>query len=129
MKYGVDASIGDHICCNNIKYAEPRGYANKLLNDVESGVVFYDSTCGIPLFRIDRPIADWKQEMNDHGWPSFRPHEAISSNIKFDGPHGEMKSTCGTHLGHNIPDRQGDRYCINLVCIAGEQVEDNEDFL
>jgi hypothetical protein len=22
-------------------------------------------------------------------------------------------------LGHNLPDRHGNRYCINLVCIAG----------
>eukprot|EP01047_Picozoa_sp_COSAG01_P024336 COSAG01_NODE_1502_length_10101_cov_6.907119_4_plen_218_part_00 len=28
-------------------------------------------------------------------------------------------SKCGTHLGHNLPDGQGDRYCINLVCMAG----------
>ena len=32
---------------------------------------------------------------------------------------GETKSTCGTHLGHNLPDSSGNRYCIDLVCIAG----------
>ena len=29
-------------------------------------------------------------------------------------------SKCGTHLGHNLPDGQGDRYCINLwlvICV------------
>ncbi len=25
----------------------------------------------------------------------------------------------GTHLGHNLPDHRGNRYCINLVSIAG----------
>ena len=32
---------------------------------------------------------------------------------------GEAVSVDGTHLGHNLPDRAGNRYCINLVCIAG----------
>ena len=28
-------------------------------------------------------------------------------------------SLTGTHLGHNLPDRNGNRYCINLVSVAG----------
>ena len=31
----------------------------------------------------------------------------------------------GLHLGHNIPDRGGDRYCIDLVCIAGQPLPDD----
>jgi len=34
-------------------------------------------------------------------------------------PDGETVSVDGTHLGHNLPDRKGRRYCINLVSIAG----------
>ena len=34
-------------------------------------------------------------------------------------PDGETVSTAGTHLGHNLPDSKGNRYCINLVCVAG----------
>ena len=30
----------------------------------------------------------------------------------------------GTHLGHNLPDRSGNRYCINLVSVAGNAVEE-----
>jgi len=30
-----------------------------------------------------------------------------------------MESACGTHLGHNLPENGVDRYCIDLVCIAG----------
>jgi len=26
----------------------------------------------------------------------------------------------GTHLGHNLPDKRGNRYCINLVSVAGK---------
>ena len=33
---------------------------------------------------------------------------------------GETVSLTGTHLGHNLPDRSGNRYCINLVSIAGQ---------
>ena len=37
------------------------------------------------------------------------------------GPYvtGEVLSACGTHLGSYLPDAQGDRYCIDLACIAG----------
>jgi len=34
-----------------------------------------------------------------------------------------MESKCFTHLGHNLPDaifNGRDRYCIDLVCIAGD---------
>ena len=31
---------------------------------------------------------------------------------------GEAVSVAGTHLGHNLPDRKGNRYCINLVSVA-----------
>ena len=34
-------------------------------------------------------------------------------------PDGETVSVDGTHLGHNLPDRSGSRYCINLVSVAG----------
>lgn len=34
-------------------------------------------------------------------------------------PNGETISVDGTHLGHNLPDGTGNRYCINLVCVAG----------
>jgi len=36
---------------------------------------------------------------------------------------GETVSTQGTHLGHDLPDDKGSRYCINLVCIAGNSAE------
>ena len=35
---------------------------------------------------------------------------------------GETVSIDGTHLGHNLPDSSGRRYCINLVSIAGREV-------
>ena len=37
---------------------------------------------------------------------------------------GEAVSVSGTHLGHNIPDANGNRYCINLVSVAGQPEEE-----
>ena len=34
---------------------------------------------------------------------------------------GEAVSVDGTHLGHNLPDSKGNRYCINLVSVAGNK--------
>ena len=35
---------------------------------------------------------------------------------------GETVSVDGLHLGHLLPDSRN-RYCINLVCVAGEPDE------
>lgn len=130
LKFGCQGhrDVANHICCHNTAYAEHFGFLrdpdiklfSKLTDD--GTTTFYDSVCGIPLFIAPkgRTHAEWKKESFHHGWPSFRPEEAVKSNIVFH-PGGEMASTCGTHLGHNLPDATGDRYCIDLVCIAGEQ--------
>ena len=36
---------------------------------------------------------------------------------------GETVSVDGTHLGHDLPDRSGNRYCINLVSVAGKPMD------
>ncbi|CAK9079961.1 Hypothetical protein SCF082_LOCUS38141, partial [Durusdinium trenchii] len=84
-------------------------------------LVFFDSACDVPLFKapVGRNTSQWLEE-SAHGWPSFRSQEMVSENlVTFAG--GEVQSRCGTHLGHNLPDAKGDRYCIDLVCIAGEE--------
>ena len=58
------------------------------------------------------------EESRIHGWPSFRDDEVVWENVRVL-PNGETVSIDGTHLGHNLPDRKGNRYCINLVSIAG----------
>ena len=45
--------------------------------------------------------------------------DGLTKERWFALPDGETVSTVGTHLGHNLPDRNGNRYCINLVSVAG----------
>merc|ERR1712232_27584 len=40
-----------------------------------------------------------------------------------------MESKCLTHLGHNLPEGGVDRYCIDLVCIAGSPLDVSESEL
>mmetsp|Transcript_8868 Transcript_8868/g.23768 ORF Transcript_8868/g.23768 Transcript_8868/m.23768 type:complete len:186 (-) Transcript_8868:64-621(-) len=130
LKFGCTAShsLAEQICCHNADYAEPSGFFRTvgghggLFSQLDrSGVTtFYDSVCGKPLFRapVGRSFDDWKAESEHHGWPSFRPQEVVKENV-MELAGGEVRSACGAHLGHNIPDFSGDRYCIDLVCIAG----------
>ena len=128
LLYGCSSSrsLASRICCHNTRFAEPAGFQNqpgiqlfsKLNRSRET--VFYDSVCGIPLFVAPRgrSFAEWEAESQHHGWPSFRQEEIVSENIEiFAG--GEVRSTCGVHLGHRFSDSAGSRYCIDLVCIAG----------
>ena len=75
---------------------------------------------GKPLFMapIERSFDEFMQESVSHGWPSFRDAEVNWKYVRCL-PDGECVSVDGTHLGHNIPDREGNRYCINLVSVAG----------
>merc|ERR1719319_368873 len=127
--FDVDRSSRNiQICCANSRYAEPSGYfkTKGLFRKLtpENTTIFYDSTCGLPLFEapIGRTFDSWEKESIAHGWPSFRDEEVIWENVLLeeDGT-GETVSVCGTHLGHNIPDYSGNRYCINLACISGSE--------
>ena len=55
---------------------------------------------------------------------SLNPKPLTLSQVVWDNVRclkdGECVSVDGTHLGHNLPDRSGNRYCINLVSVAGE---------
>jgi len=86
----------------------------------EAPVTFYDSNTGKPLFTAPkgRTMESFLIESQSHGWPSFRDDEVVWENVRIL-PNGEAVSVDGTHLGHNLPDRNGNRYCINLVSVAG----------
>lgn len=124
LRWGGDIQLSDKICCFNRDYAEPNGYwkSTKLIEELEKNkkITFYDTITNKPLFQISnyRDVKDFKEESEKHGWPSFRDGEVIWENVRYL-ENGEIISIDGTHLGHNIPDKKGNRYCINIVSISG----------
>ena len=83
-------------------------------------VTYYDSATGKPLFVAPRgrTLDNFLEESERHGWPSFRASEVNWEHVRVL-PDGECVSVDGTHLGHNIPDTHGARFCINLVSVSG----------
>lgn len=139
LRWSCDKNIANRICNYNRHYAEYFGYWERdstfiqdevqvLKNNTDNTsspitLNFYDSNTGAPLFTIPgtlnlRTVDDFIQESRRHGWPSFRTDEVHWDYVRVL-PNGETVSISGTHLGHNLPDTNGDRFCINLVCIAG----------
>mmetsp|Transcript_65627 Transcript_65627/g.125156 ORF Transcript_65627/g.125156 Transcript_65627/m.125156 type:complete len:193 (+) Transcript_65627:56-634(+) len=133
LRWNCDQDTADRICCYNRHYAEHSGYwlGTNFLQELEASkpkeITFYDTITQKPLFVAPRGRT-WKEfvaESKAHGWPSFRDAEVVEANVRVL-KNGEAVSTDGTHLGHNLPDRKGNRYCINLVSVAGVPAEDGE---
>ena len=127
LRWSCDWNTADRICCFNRHYAEHAGYwttETSFLkeNDGSTPITFYDSVTGVALFKapVGRTWDDFVSESRYHGWPSFRDQEVVWDNVRSLND-GEMVSLTGTHLGHNLPDSTGNRYCINLVSVAGNQ--------
>jgi peptide methionine sulfoxide reductase MsrB len=131
LLYGVSRKLADKIVSYNRHYAEPAGYfeATNLRQVVleaeakgKGPVTFYDSVSGRPLFvaPLGRSAKEFLRESENHGWPSFRDDEVVWDNVRVLRGSGETVSVGGSHLGHNLPDSKGNRYCINLVSIAGK---------
>ena len=71
---------------------------------------------------IGRTAEEFIAESEYHGWPSFRDQEVVWDNVRVLKD-GETVSVDGTHLGHNLPSKdKRNRYCINLVSVAGNPV-------
>eukprot|EP00756_Hemistasia_phaeocysticola_P021052 Hpha_TRINITY_DN15754_c0_g2::TRINITY_DN15754_c0_g2_i1::g.40005::m.40005 len=129
LRWHCDVKKADEICCYNRHYAEHSGYWMKTSFLTEEGprlkdggeMDFFDSVTGKKLFSAPRgrSFDDFVKESRAHGWPSFRDNEVDWAHVRVL-PGGEAVSVDGTHLGHNIPDGKGNRYCINLVCVAGQ---------
>lgn len=129
LRFGCDSGEAGNVGCFNRHYAERSGYATRLgfytsnTASEKDPMIFYDVCTNKPLF-VAPQGRSWEafvRESENHGWPSFRNEEVVQENVR-TLPDGESVSVDGTHLGHNIPDAKGDRYCINLVSIAGNGV-------
>lgn len=130
LRYGVSNKLADKISSYNRVFAEMGGYfegtsfekeVRELVASTGNPVTFYDSVSGKPLFVAPkgRSVDEFIEESKVHGWPSFRDDEVVWESVRVLRSSGETVSVDGTHLGHNIPDRAGNRYCINLVSVAG----------
>lgn len=126
LRFGCDGDMADRICCYNRHFAEPSGYFLKTKWRNENDGLYYDSVTGALLFTAPRTrnFEDFFKESKTHGWPSFRDSEVDWTNVRVLD-NGEVISKSGTHLGHNLPDKRGNRYCINLVSVAGRPTPRN----
>lgn len=132
LRWGADRDVADRICNFNRHYAEFSGYFTKVpefmneasVTPADREITFYDSNTGKPLFYAPRgrTMDQFLKESRNHGWPSFRDAEVNWDYVRVL-KNGETVSVDGTHLGHNLPDRNGNRYCINLVSVAGNPVD------
>ena len=128
LRWNCDRKVADKICNFNRHYAEYSGYYRSTKFETEAReeyerngeIKFYDSNTGKLLFVAPkgRTLDAFLKESRNHGWPSFRDEEVVWDDVRCL-PNGEAVSLAGTHLGHNLPDSKGSRYCINLVSVAG----------
>lgn len=130
LRWNCDNEVADRICNFNRHYAEYAGYwsTTDFIPDAratEGEINFYDSNTGKPLFVAPkgRDMESFLKESGSHGWPSFRDEEVNWDYVRVLDD-GECVSVDGTHLGHNLPDGTGNRYCINLVSVAGNPKEE-----
>jgi len=133
LRWKSDGKVADNVCNFNRHYAESRGYwtstdfvkESKEEYELNGEIKFYDSNTGKLLFNAPkgRSYDDFIKESVSHGWPSFRDEEVVWDDVRCL-PNGESVSLAGTHLGHNLPDSSGNRYCINLVSVAGRPTDE-----
>mmetsp|Transcript_3848 Transcript_3848/g.5723 ORF Transcript_3848/g.5723 Transcript_3848/m.5723 type:complete len:213 (-) Transcript_3848:1407-2045(-) len=132
LRWGCDFDTADRICNFNRHYAEHSGYwktkkefVQNLQENMktETPIDYYDSVTGKLLFTAPkgRTYDEFVKETMSHGWPSFRDEEVNWEEVRVLKD-GETVSVTGTHLGHNLPDGKGNRYCINLVSVAGKSL-------
>jgi hypothetical protein len=139
LRWNCDYETADRICNFNRHYAEFAGYWNSQTDflkyvkenykEGDEPIKFYDSVTGKLLFQapVNRTMEAFLKESASHGWPSFRDDEVNWEYVRCLRD-GEAVSVTGTHLGHNIPDANGNRYwyvffplCV-CMCVASHKI-------
>jgi len=127
---GDGETLAEATCCDSRTkvYAEPQFLYQApdiaLFSKLKGVTTFYDPVCGLPLFRapMNRTMAEFKADTDEHGWPSFRSAEVVAENVHTEEG-GFVYSKCGTHLGSFLPDAKGSRWCMDLSCVSGNPVK------
>lgn len=134
LRWNSRSATAKQICSRNRHGAEWSGlfhrsssFIDEVNRELDGGgghVSFYDSAMHRPVFRVTaRPLFQFLDESIKHGWPSFRVEDVVWENVRILED-GEVVTIDGLHLGHNIPDAKGPRFCINLVCVSGFPAEE-----
>lgn len=128
----ADESLPEAICCDKkfLPFAEPQFTFQRPDVDLFSKMnptgttIFYDSVCGQPLFEVPkgRTLKEFQDETLEHSWPSFRPEEVIDNSVYIDENNYVFTTGCNIHLGSNVPDEKGIRYCLDISCVSGNPV-------
>lgn len=128
LKWKFDRSTADRISNFNRYNAEQHSYfltifflrsskGGKLLRNT-----YYISRFQYWIELFIAPIHRTMQEFLDksrvHGWRSFRHSEVGRKKLRYL-KNGETVIIDSTHIGHNLPDQSGHRFCINLCSAAG----------
>ena len=95
-------------------------FSGKYVGEKAKGM-YACAACGAPLFSSETKFD------SGSGWPSFtEPANRQHVILREDRSHGMSRvevvcKKCGSHLGHVFddgpPERGGQRYCINSVCL------------
>ena len=89
-------------------------------------MIFTSKSANLASYRDYIQSAEFQEDTDEHGWPSFRAAELVRENLAGGGVDDDSEvvySRCGTHLGSYEPDDQGGRWCIDLSCVAGNPAE------
>ena len=132
LRFGVDVTTADIVSCYNTSLAEVPDYAFQADKSLESDLIkiknsggtaevtFFDSVKGKKLFKVpvSRDIDAFLAESKELGYLSFRDGEVNWDNVRLLVD-GNLVTTDGVFLGRSEPDKDGNRYAVNLAAVAG----------
>ncbi|KAL3923791.1 MAG: hypothetical protein SGILL_001443 [Bacillariaceae sp.] len=147
LRWGCDPKLAQRYCNNEHDHAS----CDTLLDDEEEfdfeiqssfeedavkevrqrgRIKFYDSSSGKTLFMVRkespyRTFDDFVQESLAEGFLCFRDYEVNWERVRCRD-NGELYSKSGTRLGFQSSDREGSKYLVNLLAVAGKPVRESK---